>query len=170
MLNKKIFKVLPILFVVAILFFVVLTMIFASFPYNDTYYGQGRNMYELIADPHFDTDTVASLVMMILLVVMTLPIHLIYNVVVAAQKKDSPFFYLFPLLDSICIMIPFVMVMAIIDCDCAHSDGAIPMIITGFIAMTIAWGYFFYNTAHFVVTLIEFIKAKRAERLAKQAQ
>ena len=60
--------------------------------------------------------------------------------------------------------------MAIIDCDCAHSDGAIPMIITGFLAMTIAWGYFFYNTAHFVVTLIEFIKAKRAERLAKQAQ
>lgn len=169
MLNKKIFKVLPVLFVIAILFFIVLTMVFASFPYNDTYYGGGRNMYELIADPNFDTDTVASLVMMILLVSMSLPIHLIYNIIVAAVKKDSPFFYLFPMLDSVCVMIPFAMVMAIIVCDCAHSDGAIPMIITGFLAVVLAWGYFFYNTAHFVVTLIEFIKAKRAERLTLQA-
>ena len=167
MLNKKIFRLIPIICIVAMFFFVVLTMLLANLPYNDTYYGGGRNMYELIAADDFDTDTVASLVMMILLVAVTLPIELIYNIVIIAQKKDSPFFCIFPMVDTFFCMIPFVMVMAIIDCDCAHSDSAIPMIITGFIAMLIAWVYLGYNILHFVLTLIAFIKEKNAARRAK---
>lgn len=167
MLNKKIFRVVPLILSIIMLAFVVLTLVgAATLPYNDTYYGRGRTMLQLIAADDFDTDTGTALVMIILLIIW-LVTHIIYNAVVACQKKDSPFLCIFPLLDSV-IMVSYAMVMSITICDCCHSDYSIITVVVGFLAMFVAWLYHWFAIARTVVMTISFIKEKKAERRAKQ--